>query len=265
MCDNLARIIALEATLTHTLIYPITSAHTSSGHLEIGGCDVVDLVGAFGTPLLIYDEKSIRDQCRRYQEAFQKHTDDFEVIYASKALSSLAINQMMLEEGLSIDVSSGGEYYIARAAGFPSERIFFHGNNKSKEELAYALSEGVGFVIVDSFHELELLEEIAATQGKKQRILLRITPGVEAHTHSYIQTGQVDSKFGFGLADGLALEAIASAMKVPHLDLVGLHAHIGSQIFKLDGFRRLFCIIFFFREKLQYKHRNQQNGDHQRR
>ncbi|MGI5939403.1 MAG: diaminopimelate decarboxylase [Thermoleophilia bacterium] len=229
--------------MTHTFVYPITSSHTPSGHLEIGGCDVVELVGAFGSPLVIYDEDSIRDQCRRYQAAFREHTDDFEIIYASKAFSSLGVNQLVLEEGLSIDVSSGGEYHIAKAAGFPSERIFFHGNNKTEEELRYALSEGVGFVVVDSFQELARLEELVGARGETQRILLRITPGIEAHTHSYIQTGQIDSKFGFGLAEGVALEAIRRALEAPHLDLVGLHAHIGSQIFKLEGFRKAIEIL----------------------
>jgi diaminopimelate decarboxylase len=229
--------------LTHTLVYPITSSHNAAGHLEVDGCDVVDLVAEFGTPLVIYEEKTIRDQCRRYMAAFREHTSDFEVIYASKAFSSVAVNQLVLEEGLSIDVSSGGEYYVAKAAGFPAERIFFHGNNKTRAELEYALSGGVGFVVVDSFQELELLEELVAGRGGSQRILLRITPGVEAHTHSYIETGQIDSKFGFGLADGVALEAIREALAAPHLELVGLHAHIGSQIFQLEAFRKAIAIL----------------------
>ena len=229
--------------MTHTLVYPITSSHTPSGHLEIGGCDVVELVDALGSPLLIYDEETVRDQCRRYLEAFRQHTDDFEVVYASKAFSSVALDQLVLEEGLSIDVSSGGEYHIAKVAGFPSERIFFHGNNKTEEELKYALSVGVGYVVVDSFQELAMLEELSAERGGTQSILLRITPGIEAHTHSYIQTGQIDSKFGFGLTDGVALEAIRQALEAPHLDLVGLHAHIGSQIFQLDGFRKAIEIL----------------------
>jgi diaminopimelate decarboxylase len=229
--------------LTHTLVYPITSSHTSSGHLEIGGCDVVELVDAWDSPLLVYDEETVRDQCRRYLEAFRQHTDDFEVIYASKAFSSVAIDQLVLEEGLSIDVSSGGEFHIAKAAGFPSERIFFHGNNKTEQELKYALSVGVGYVVVDSFQELAMLEELSAERGGTQSILLRITPGIEAHTHSYIQTGQIDSKFGFGLTDGVALQAIRKAQEAPHLDLAGLHAHIGSQIFQLDGFRKAIDIL----------------------
>ncbi len=233
--------------MTHTLVYPITARHNASGHLEIAGCDVVELVAAFGTPLLIYDEESIRDQCTRYREAFAQHTDDFEIIYASKAFPALAVEQLVLEEGLSVDVSSGGEYHIARAAGFPPEKIFFHGNNKTREELEYALAGGVGFVIVDSFQELKLLEELVEARGRdsgsRQKILLRITPGIEAHTHSYIQTGQLDSKFGFGLAEGIALEAIRQALASPSLELIGLHAHIGSQIFQLEAYRKAIEIL----------------------
>ncbi len=229
--------------MTHTLVYPIAATHNSAGHLEVGGCDVVELVAEYGSPLVIYEEKSIRDQCRRYVAAFREHTEDFEVIYASKAFSSVAVDQLVLEEGLSLDVSSGGEYHVAEVAGFPTERIFFHGNNKTREEMDYALDRGVGFVVVDSFQELALLEELVAARGGRQRILLRITPGVEAHTHSYIQTGQVDSKFGFGLLEGVALEAIHQALAAPHLDLVGLHAHIGSQIFLLEGFRKAIEIL----------------------
>ncbi len=229
--------------MTHTLVYPITAAHNSAGHLEVGGCDVVELVAGHGSPLMIYDEKSIRDQCRRYVAAFREHSEDFEVIYASKAFSSVAVCQLVNEEGFSLDVSSGGEYHVAEVAGFPNERIFFHGNNKTREELEYVLDRGVGFVVVDSFQELALLEELVATRGGRQRILLRITPGVEAHTHSYIETGQVDSKFGFGLLEGVALEAIRQGLAAPHLDLVGLHAHIGSQVFLLDGFRKAIGIL----------------------
>jgi diaminopimelate decarboxylase len=229
--------------LTHTLVYPITALHNAAGHLEIDGCDVVDLAGEFGTPVLVYEETSIRDQCRRYQQAFAEHTDDFEIIYASKAFSGLAIAQLVLEEGLSIDVSSGGEYHVAKAAGFPAEKIFFHGNNKTRAELQYALEGGVGFVVMDSYQEIALVDELAGARGERQRVLLRITPGIEAHTHSYIQTGQVDSKFGFGLSDGVAMEAIRRAMAAPNLDLIGLHAHIGSQIFELEGFRKAIAIL----------------------
>jgi diaminopimelate decarboxylase len=243
LCGKVPGVSRLEAFLTHTLIYPIGASHNAAGHLEIGGCDVVELAGTFGTPLFIYEETTIRDQCRRYVSAFSERTQDFEIIYASKAFFSVAISQLVLEEGLSIDVSSGGEYHVAKVAGFPSEKIFFQGNNKTKDELEFALAGGVGFVVVDSVQELALLEDLVAARGERQKVLLRITPGIEAHTHSYIQTGQVDSKFGFGLADGVALEAIRRGVAAPHLDLLGLHAHIGSQIFELEAFRKAIEIV----------------------
>ena len=229
--------------MTHTLVYPITARHNDAGHLEIDGCDIVGLAKTFGTPLLVYEEKSIRDQCRRYMKAFAEHTQDFEIIYASKAFSCVAVAQMVLEEGLSIDVSSGGEYHVANTAGFPAEKMFFHGNNKTRAELEYALDGGIGFVVIDSFQELAMLDGLVGSRGERQKVLLRITPGVEAHTHSYIQTGQVDSKFGFGLDEGVAMEAIRQGMAAANLDLIGLHAHIGSQIFELEGFRRAIEVL----------------------
>lgn len=229
--------------MTHTLIYPGTTRHNAAGRLEIDGCDVVELAAEFGTPLFIYEEKTLVDQCRRYMEAFRSRTADFEVIYASKAFCSVAICQLIEREGLSIDVSSGGEYHTALVSGFPTDRMFFHGNNKTEAELRYALEHGIGFVVVDSFDELALLERLAGGRGEIQAVLLRITPGVEAHTHEFIQTGQLDSKFGFGLAEGHAEEAIKRVLEAPHLDLVGLHAHIGSQIFELEGFRRAIAVL----------------------
>jgi diaminopimelate decarboxylase len=229
--------------MTHTLIYPAHASHNAAGHLEIDGCDIVDLVAEHGTPLIVYEEKTLRDQCRRFMEAFRARTDDFEVIYASKAFCTVAICQLVEEEGLSIDVSAGGEYHTALVAGFPTERMFYHGNNKTPGELVYALDNGIGFIVVDSLDEMALLEGMAAERGERQRILLRITPGVEAHTHHYIQTGQLDSKLGFGLAEGHAVAAIRRALDSPHLELVGLHAHIGSQIFELEGFRRAIAIL----------------------
>lgn len=229
--------------MPHTLIYPAHASHNDAGHLEVDGCDIVDLVAEHGTPLMVYEEKTLRDQCRRFMEAFRTRTDDFEVIYASKAFCTVAICQLVEEEGLSIDVSAGGEYHTALVAGFPTERMFYHGNNKTPGELGYALDNGIGFIVVDSFDEMDLIESMAAERGERQRILLRITPGVEAHTHHYIQTGQLDSKFGFGLAEGHAIAAIRRALESPHMELTGLHAHIGSQIFELEGFRRAIAVL----------------------
>src|SRR5660397_262026 len=229
--------------MTHTLIYPSNSRHNSAGHLEVDGCDGVELAEHYGTPLIFYEEKTIRDQCRRLEQGFSRRTDDYEVIYATKALCTIAICQLVDQEGLSLDVSSGGEYHTALKAEDATERIFFHGNNKTRTELEYALDNGIGHVVIDSLQELELLEGLAEKRGVIQRVLLRITPGVEAHTHEYIQTGQEDSKFGFGLVEGRAMEAIERGCGAEHLDLVGLHAHIGSQIFELEGYRRAIAVL----------------------
>src|SRR5680860_795643 len=147
--------------MTHTLIYPSNSRHNSAGHLEVDGCDVVELAEHYGTPLIVYEEKTIRDQCRRLEQGFSRRTDDYEVIYATKALCTIAICQLVAQEGLSLDVSSGGEYHTALKAGVPTERIFFHGNNKTRTELEYALDNGIGHVVIDSLQELELLEGLA--------------------------------------------------------------------------------------------------------
>jgi diaminopimelate decarboxylase len=226
------------AAVTHTLIYPHTSTHTAHGHLAVGGCDVVELAASFGTPLFIYDEQTVRDQCRAYHTAFAAQTDSFEITYASKAFCCRAICELVAEEGLGLDVASGGELTAALEAGFPSERISFHGNNKTLPETELALQAGVGYFVVDSFQEIETLNVAAGGRGRRQKVLVRLTPGVRPSTHSFVQTGQADSKFGFGLTDGLAEEAVRRLMTATHLELVGVHAHIGSQIFDLASFER---------------------------
>ena len=224
--------------MTHTLIYPHTSAHDDSGHLAIGGCDVVDLARRFGTPLFIYDEQTLRDQCRAYLKAFAAHVEDFEIVYASKAFSCRAMCELVAEEGLSLDVASGGELAAARLAAFAPERIYFHGNNKTRDEIELGFETGIGFFVVDSWEEIGRLEETAARRGVEQQVLLRLTPGVRPTTHSFVQTGQADSKFGFGLDDGRAREAVERLQAAAHLRLAGVHAHIGSQIFELASYRR---------------------------
>jgi diaminopimelate decarboxylase len=213
--------------------YPLGTRVNERGHLEVGGCDVVELVERFGTPAYIYAEEDIRARARAYVEAFSARTDDFEVIYGSKALAITAAYRLMQEEGLSVDVASGGELYLALRAGVDPQRIFMHGNNKSEGELELAFDSGVGYLVLDSFSEIELAERLAQ---RSQDVLIRVTPGIEASTHSYIQTGQVDSKFGFGLTDGLAEEAVRRVQQSPRLRLVGIHAHIGSQIFELEPY-----------------------------
>jgi diaminopimelate decarboxylase len=216
-----------------TAVFPIGSRINEAGRLEIGGCDAVELAGEFGTPAYVYAEDDLRSRARSYLEAFRSRTDDFEVLYASKAAPITAIYRVFREEGLSVDVASGGELHVALRAGFEPARIYLHGNNKSEAELREAIEAGVGHVIVDSFGEIARLDSLL---DGDQDVLIRITPGIKAETHSYVQTGQLDSKFGFGLADGLAARAIAAVRDSRHLRLVGLHAHIGSQIFELEPY-----------------------------
>jgi diaminopimelate decarboxylase len=230
--------------VTHTFIYPHTTVHNAAGHLEIGGCDVVDLAHEYGTPLFIYDEQSLRDQCRAYRAAFGARTELYEIVYASKAFSCRAMCELVAQEGLSLDVATGGELAAARAAAFPPERIYFHGNNKSVVEIELGLDVGIGHFVVDSFEEIARLEAAAAARGQRQQVLVRVTPGVRPATHDFVQTGQQDSKFGFGLADGRAAEAVRRLHDAAHLELVGVHAHIGSQIFALDSYRREVEVLF---------------------
>ncbi|NLF44631.1 MAG: diaminopimelate decarboxylase [Syntrophomonadaceae bacterium] len=224
----------------------------NAGHLEIGGIDVLDLVREQGTPLWVIDEEGFRDNCRRFKDSFNKYGDTL-VLYASKALCSLSICRIIEEEGLGLDVVSGGELYTALQAGFPPEKIFFHGNNKSEKELVMALEAGIGRIVVDNFYELELLHELTRERDQHTDILLRITPGVEAHTHEYIKTGQIDSKFGFTLTDGQAWEAVRRALDYPRLYLRGLHCHIGSQIFETQSFQHTIDLMTKFMAEIKSK------------
>jgi diaminopimelate decarboxylase len=209
-------------------VYPLNTRVSPEGHLVIGGCDAVELARKYGTPLYIYDEETLRSKCREFKTEFGKRYPDVGVIYASKAYSNAAILQIVNEEGLGLDVVSGGELGIARLAKFPMKKVYLHGNNKSPEELALALKYKVGRIVVDNFYELELLGKMAQEKDVKPDILLRITPGVDPHTHSYTATGTIDSKFGFPMP--LKEEAIARTLKIKSLNLVGLHFHIGSRI-----------------------------------
>ncbi|MGA8942116.1 MAG: diaminopimelate decarboxylase [Thermoactinomyces sp.] len=206
------------------------------GHLEIGDLDTVELAKQYGTPLYVYDEMKIRQNARRFLLAFQKSGCSFQVAYASKAFSCIAMAELAEEENLSLDVVSGGELYTALKAGFPPERIHFHGNNKSEQELRMALEAKIGCFVADNFFELELLHDLAKEYQQKVNILLRLTPGIEAHTHEYITTGQDDSKFGFNVNNGQALLAVKETLNKPFFHLSGVHVHIGSQIFDVHGF-----------------------------
>jgi diaminopimelate decarboxylase len=225
-------------TVEGSAVYPHGSRVNERGHLEIGGCDVVELAREFGTPAYIYAEDDIRKRARAYRDAFTARSDDFEIVYASKAAPFTAAYRVLEQEGLSVDVASGGELHMALAAGFDGARIHMHGNNKTEAELRAAVDAGVGHLICDSLAEIERLDAICAEARRSQPVLIRVTPGVRADTHAHVQTGQLDSKFGFGLADGLAARGVEAALTARNLELVGLHAHIGSQIFELDPYAR---------------------------
>lgn len=207
------------------------------GHLTIGGVDTVELSENYGTPLYVFDENDIRNSCKEFKTAFDKYYGgNARVYYASKAFSCKEMYRLVDSEGLCADVVSGGELYTALAAGFPAEKIGFHGNNKTPEELAYALDSKVGRIIVDNIYELHTLDALAGEKGVCQKILLRIKPGIDCHTHDYIKTGQIDCKFGFALENGEALEAARLATSMENVELVGIHCHIGSQIFETQPF-----------------------------
>jgi diaminopimelate decarboxylase len=226
--------------------YPLGTTINERGHLEIGGCDLVEVAERHGTPAYVYAEDDVRARARTYVEAFAARTGDFEVIYASKALPITAAYRVMAEEGLSVDVASGGELYLALKGGVAPERLFMHGNNKTRAELEMAFDAKIGYLVLDSFGEIELAERLLAGSGRRQPVLIRVTPGIKPSTHSYIQTGQLDSKFGFGLEDGLAAEAVRRVGGSAYLDLVGIHAHIGSQIFELEPYAKTIQLLADF-------------------
>jgi diaminopimelate decarboxylase len=213
-------------------LLPATAVVSPDGRLSIGGCDLGELAARFGTPLFVYDETHLRARCREYVAAFGAGG----VAYAGKAFLCRAMVRLVAEEGLHLDVATGGELHVALSAGFPPKRIVFHGNNKSDEELAAALGAGVGRIVADSFAELDRLEALVKGGKSVPRVMLRVTPGVEAHTHEYIETGTEDSKFGFPVRPGDALEAARRVAASPHLELAGLHCHIGSQIHVLQSY-----------------------------
>ncbi|HIX43208.1 MAG TPA: diaminopimelate decarboxylase [Candidatus Kurthia intestinigallinarum] len=213
-----------------------TQTVTSEGHLAIGGVDTVELAKEYGTPAFIYDIALFRERARGFVETFKKENVKAQVAYASKAFSAVAIYQVAQQEGLSVDVVSGGELFTALKAGFPTEKIHFHGNNKSVEELTYALDAKIGCIVIDNFYEIELLKQLTRERQQKMAVLIRVTPGVEAHTHDFITTGQADSKFGFDLSNGQADEAFKALYKDEYLQLKGMHCHIGSQIFETEAF-----------------------------
>uniref|UniRef100_UPI003F65E4B4 diaminopimelate decarboxylase n=1 Tax=Alkalibacterium putridalgicola TaxID=426703 RepID=UPI003F65E4B4 len=209
----------------------------SQNHLVIDGVDTVDIVNKYGTPVNVYDISLVKQKISAFKEAFKTYENKTQVAYASKAFSSLALYEILAKEDVSLDVVSGGELFLALKAGFPKERIHFHGNNKSHEELEAAISEQIGCIVIDNFYEIGMIEELTEKLDATVDVLIRVTPGVEAHTHEYITTGQADSKFGFDLASGQVEAAIKEIKSIDRINMIGLHAHIGSQIFEVDGYQ----------------------------
>lgn len=205
-------------------------------HLVIGGVSAVEISKKYGTPVNVYDLTLIKEKIKTFKNAFSKYENKTQVAYASKAFSSLALFEVLAEEDVSLDVVSGEELYLALKAGFEKSRIHFHGNNKSYEELKTAISEQIGCIVVDNFYEIVMIEKLVNELNVTIDILLRVTPGVEAHTHEYITTGQADSKFGFDLASGQVDQAIKQIKEIENINMIGLHSHIGSQIFEVEGY-----------------------------
>ncbi len=233
-------------------LFPVNSTVNKAGHLVVGECDTIDLTAEFGTPLYILDEADLRSRCREFRSEFGQCYRDINVVYACKAFINRTLAAIMDEEELGLDVVSGGELAIARSAGFPMERVYLHGNNKSAEELDIALRWHVGHVVVDNLHELKMLEETARKQGSNVDILLRLTPGIDPHTHSYIATGIVDSKFGIPLSQ--AEEAVSLAASSPSLNITGLHCHIGSLIFEPEPYLNAIDVMVNFAADMKSRH-----------
>lgn len=220
------------------------------GHLEIGGCDTIELAEKFGTPLYIMDEDLIRDNCRRYLNAFRQGYNDVAVAFAGKSFMTSAMCKIVEQEGMHIDVASAGELYTAKNAGFPMDRVIFHGSNKSVEELQMAIDLGVGRIVADNFLEIARLNELAQAAKKRAGIMLRLTPGIDPHTHKLIRTGQSDTKFGFNITDGSAMWAVQKALDCPHVELKGLHCHAGSQLLDTEAHEDALKIMFQFISEL---------------
>ena len=217
-------------------LFPVTAVINGEDHLELGGCDTMQLASVFGTPLYVFDEETLRGMCREFVGEFGARYPNTKVVYASKAFINPALAKLISEEGLGLDVVSGGELAVAEAVRFPPDDIYLHGNNKTSDELEMAIDYGVGRIVVDSFYELDLLDRLAGSKGSAQDIMLRISPGVDPHTHVHTTTGILDSKFGFSIETGHAEEAVRLALAAPNVNLVGLHFHLGSPIFELEPY-----------------------------
>ena len=235
-------------------IFPVTADLNSSGEITIAGCSITELAKEFGTPLYIYDEETIRQMCRQFTGGFSEVYERSHIEYSSKAFANPAVAKIIAEEGLHMDVVTGGELAFARAAGFPAERLNFHGNNKDRRELGEAIDYGIGRITIDSFYEIDLLNEVAGERGTRQKVLLRVSPSVDPHTHMLTTTGVLDSKFGFSIETGAAAEAVEKAVAAENLEVVGLHFHLGSPIFELEPYSQAVDYVMKFAADMRDAH-----------
>ncbi|MBQ7128414.1 MAG: diaminopimelate decarboxylase, partial [Clostridia bacterium] len=232
-------------------MYTSNCLGNDSGMLTIGGVRVDELVKEYSTPLYVLDEDTIRTNIRNFKKSLDDNYEKGMVLYASKALNCLELCRIANEEGIGLDCVSAGEIYTALTAGFPAQRIYFHGNNKTEEELVYAIDNNIGVIIVDNYFELDSINKIAKQKSKKVNVMFRIKPGIDAHTHDFIRTGQIDSKFGFALENGEAYNAVKSTLDKDNLKLVGLHCHIGSQIFDDKPFMEAARVMMKFYKQIK--------------
>ncbi len=221
------------------------------GHLIIGGCDTVKLAEEFGTPLYVFDEQSIRDTCRAYKNEFESRYDKIKILYASKAFMTKAMAALIDQEGLYVDVCSQGEIYTCLQAGVKADKLYFHGNNKTEADVRFAFEVGIGRFMADNEMELDLLDRVAGELGEKAHIIMRLTPGIEAHTHDYIKTGQIDSKFGMVICNGAAMRAVKHALSLENVVLHGFHCHIGSQIFDIEPYNEAVKVMLGFANEVK--------------
>lgn len=246
--------MSLSRSRVHSSIFPVTASISAAGHLVLGGCDTVELAAEYGTPLYVFDEETLRAQCAAFRDGFRAVYPETKVLYACKAFINRSLLRLFAEEGLGLDVVSGGELSIALSADFPPEAIYFHGNNKTRQELELALKAGVGRIVIDHLGEIAQVEEMAAALGRRQPVLLRITPGIDPHTHRHTTTGHVDSKFGLPLGDGIAEEGVRRALAASHLELLGFHCHLGSPIYETEPYVEGIETMVQFAAEMQRKH-----------
>ena len=235
-------------------VWPLDTGRNAEGELTIGGLSVVDIAREYGTPVYIYDERTLRASMRAVRDAFAEALPTSRVVYAGKAFLAKALVEMLIEEGLGLDAVSGGELYVGLRSGMPPGRMSLHGNNKSREELRMAIEAGIGKIIVDNFDEIQMLRELATGVAKPMTVLLRVNPGVDVHTHKKISTGIADSKFGLPIADGQAARAVQELSAIPGLHLAGYHAHIGSQLFEPDPYVDAIDEILHFAARMRAEH-----------